>query len=121
MELGNIKQSLCEIKVMLNMPIKAYIAKGDGKVNGKDSCNPDVEIGNKGDGKENTSPRTSTHPDGDNIAEGDLPGQMCRVLGKSKYMFLYMHCMQCSSSVSQKLVSSYYENILGSFFHGFQR
>ncbi len=66
------------------MPIKAYIANVDGIANTKDTSKPGEKITDKGDGKENTSPGTVTHVDGDNIAEGDLPGQMCRILGKSK-------------------------------------
>ena len=67
MESGNLKQALSEIKAILNTPLKLHSA----------------------------TPSSGGHPpnqplptEGDAIPEGDLPGQLTRVLGKgmsSKY------------------------------------
>ncbi|ELU04194.1 hypothetical protein CAPTEDRAFT_160280 [Capitella teleta] len=57
MDSGNLKQALQELKAMLNTPIKRFVPPVDQK----------EAVTSEGEG---------------NIAEGDLPGQITRVLGK---------------------------------------
>ena len=90
MELGNIKQALSELKQMLNMPMKSYTPSAtqipDTSNPGDENADPQGGGDKDDEGKENNSPPPlSTPADGDSIQEGDLPGQICRVLGKSKY------------------------------------
>ena len=64
MESGSLKQALNELKSMLNTPMKAYTGQQPKKSDAEKQHN--------------------TIPEPDPIAEGDLPGQLVRVLGKGK-------------------------------------
>ena len=91
METGNIKQALSELKQMMNMPMKCYTPSiglkssiGSLGVGGDENADPQGGGDKENEGKENTNPPMSPPADGDSIPEGDLPGQICRVLGKSE-------------------------------------
>ena len=91
METGNIKQALSELKQMMNMPMKCYTPSlglkssvGSFGVGVDENADPQGGGDKENEGKENTNPPMSPPADGDSIPEGDLPGQICRVLGKSE-------------------------------------
>ena len=91
METGNIKQALSELKQMMNMPMKCYTPSiglkssvGSLGVAGDENADPQGGGDKENQGKENTNPPISPPADGDSIPEGDLLGQICRVLGKSE-------------------------------------
>ena len=95
METGNIKQALSELKQMMNMPMKCYTPSigpkssvGSLGVAGDENADPQGGGDKENQGKENTNPPMSPPADGDSIPEGDLPGQICRVLGKSESLFV---------------------------------
>ena len=101
MEFGNLKPALSEIKYMLSTPIKAYNpndvvpCSDDSKSIDKHSTD-DSESSSKGSvgdretnqggvsskGNSKVSSLLSNSREGDSIPEGDLPGQLTRVLGK---------------------------------------
>ena len=94
METGNIKQALSELKQMMNMPMKCYTPSiglkssvGSLGVGGDENADPQGGGDKENEGKENTNPPMSPPADGDSIPERDLPGQICRVLGKSEKSF----------------------------------
>ena len=88
METGNIKQALSEMKQMLNMPMKCYTPSAPLKpsIPGDENADPQAGGDKENLGKENNGPPMLPPADGDSIQEGDLPGQICRVLGKSKFV-----------------------------------
>ena len=75
METGSLKPALYEIKSMLNTPMKAYVPTK------KDEETASGEPGS-GDAGTGTAPVLSSETD--TIHEGDLPGQIVRVLGKGE-------------------------------------
>ena len=103
MEYGNLKPALSELKSVLNTPIKAYSPADcigsthfkKTKSTGKQSEDSDpsakgsaevrevkeVELG-KEESRESRAATMGTVSEADSIPEGDLPGQMTRVLGK---------------------------------------
>ena len=89
METGNIKQALSEIKQMMNMPMKCFTPSASQRPSsgsaGDENVDPQAVGDKENEGKENNGPPMSSPADGDSIQEGDLPGQICRVLGKSKF------------------------------------
>ena len=89
METGNIKQALSEIKQMMNMPMKCFTPSASQRPSsgsaGDENVDPQAGGDKENEGKENNGPPMSSPADGDSIQEGDLPGQICRVLGKSKF------------------------------------
>ena len=77
LESGSLKTVLPQVKAMLNTPIKTYTPSKDGL---KDKATSGVDAN---ENKTYTPPSSPT--EGDNIAEGDLPGQLSRLLGKGKH------------------------------------
>ena len=83
-----MKQALSEIKAMLlNTPIRSYPAKSDIEPATVESANQNTMSND--DAKSHSSkleqePMTSppTITEGDSIPEGDLPGQLTRIMGK---------------------------------------
>ena len=93
MDSGNLKQALTEIKNMLGTPLKNLLQPTTP--NPVDEQLP-AEVGSNSDDIENEPPvvaesksttekeHTAVHiTEGDSIAEGDLPEQFTRVIGKS--------------------------------------
>lgn len=70
MDCGNLKQALSELKSMLNTPIKRFTAP-----EGSDSNENKLENDSQGNGSPGSEVDNS-------LSDGDLPGQITRVLGK---------------------------------------
>lgn len=91
-ESGNLKQALGQIKSMMNTPMKLYAPpKPESDTSGVPGQSGDAPSTPPPNGStppndnklSSTTPPTGSGNEGDNIAEGDLPGQMTRVLGKA--------------------------------------
>ena len=128
MECGNLKQALTELRSMMNTPIKAYTpitmatpipisrpSQTDDCVNTSNSTEFSSSTdgsGGEGSGSVESSPdKVTSGVNNDNRArvesvttlqeepEGDLPGQITRVLGKSK-----IYSAQLGGLLSQKYI-----------------
>lgn len=96
---GNLKQAITDLRQMLNAPTKHYapdstssslsVAGMDGAV--LNSSNFAADGGGGSQAATSLSDRMSPINESDSIADGDIPGQMTRVLGKSRQL-----CMLCS-------------------------
>jgi hypothetical protein len=80
MESSNLKQALSEIKNMLNTPIKAYTPSACSDTENKQQTSKENSSSENSENKE--VPLSPPGGEGDSIPEGDLPGQLTRVLGK---------------------------------------
>lgn len=103
MEVGNMKQTLSELKGMMNTPIKAYTPscqttsapspsvteepRPASVASSADSAPTPAESANTSTvgsslGVVTPAGERATSPEGERAAEGDMPGQITRVLGK---------------------------------------
>ena len=90
MDCGNLKQALSELKAMLNTPIKCHspcpssaaVPQGEGSPSGTTT-----------EGGDTSSHGGSPGGEGDSLVDGDLPGQITRVLGKCEYQHTIMYVL----------------------------
>ena len=96
MEGSNIKQALSEIKAMLlNTPIRSYTRTSDTELTPVESASQNTtssdDTKSHGNNMEHVAV-TLTMTEGDSIREGDVPGQLTRVMGKCTCLSLHDGC-----------------------------
>ncbi len=98
LESCNLKQALMEIKGMLNTPMRRYTPPSptDNNTDNKTTDMSSMSTTTNSSGVDsNDNKMMSTPPlspigvDGDSIPEGDLPGQVTRVLGKGEVTIIH--------------------------------
>lgn len=87
---GNLKQAISDLRQLLNAPLKRYSPDPgllSSSAAGKDdrilNCAADICASQAA---KPPSDQISSISESDSIADGDIPGQITRVLGKSKYV-----------------------------------
>lgn len=85
---GNLKQAIGDLRQLLNAPLKRYSPDlGQLPSSGRDdrilNCTADVGASQAA---KSLSDRMNSINENDSIADGDIPGQITRVLGKSMYV-----------------------------------
>ena len=93
MEGSNIKQALSEIKAMLlNTPIRSYMGRSGadhapGELTNQNTTSSDDIKSHCNNMDHAPTSQTPTLMEGDSIPEGDVPGQLTRVMGKCTLLF----------------------------------
>ena len=106
MEGSNIKQALSEIKAMLlNTPIRSYTGRPGadhtpGELTNQNTTSSDDTKSHGNNMDHAPVSQTPTLSEGDSIPEGDVPGQLTRVMGKCTLLF----CLLVTWSLTRPVV-----------------
>ena len=93
---GSIKNCICEMKAMLNSPIKAFVRPGTEQPLGSPISSPGVDTS-------------------DSIQEGDIPGQFTRLMAKgnnSEHLFSTYRTCGLRRQSNFKLYSQRYSHMM---------